>query len=65
MDLSIPPGEPALDIPAPQLALMVVAGAVAWRVAKMDGLFGATILGPMIAAGLRAIAGILGHRSPA
>lgn len=65
VDLSNPPGEPALDIPPPQLALMVVAGVVGWRVANMVGLFGASILGPMIAAGLLAIFGVLEHRPPA
>ncbi len=65
VDLTNPPGEPAAGIPPLQLALMVVAGFVGWRVARAVGLFGASILGPMIAAGLLAITGILEHRPPA
>ncbi len=65
VDLTNPPGEPAAGIPPLQLALMVVAGFVGWRVARAVGLFGASILGPRIAAGLLAITGILEHRPPA
>lgn len=65
VDLSNPPGAPASSLPWDQLALMVVAGLVGWRVAKAVGLFGASILGPLIAAALLAVTGILNHRPPA
>ncbi|WP_424974377.1 AbrB family transcriptional regulator [Dinoroseobacter sp. S124A] len=65
VDLSNPPGAPAASIPAAQLALMVLAGLVGWQVARRVGLFGASILGPMIAAGILAMLGILHYRPPA
>ncbi|ABD55005.1 AbrB family transcriptional regulator [Jannaschia sp. CCS1] len=65
VDFSAPPGAPAASITWDQLAWMVAAGLVGWRVAKAVGLFGASILGPLIAAALLAVTGILNHRPPA
>ncbi|MEL7092695.1 MAG: AbrB family transcriptional regulator [Pseudomonadota bacterium] len=65
VDLSNPPGAPALTLPLSQLALMVVAGLAGWQIAKAVGLFGASILGPMILAGILALTGLLEHRPPA
>lgn len=65
VDLSNPPGAPATSLPLSQLAIMVVTGLVGWRVAKRVGLFGASILGPMILAGALALTGVLQHRPPA
>ncbi|MBL4628797.1 MAG: AbrB family transcriptional regulator [Roseicyclus sp.] len=65
VDLDNPPGALASEIEPSQLALMVVAGLVGWRLAKAAGLFGASILGPLIAAALLAVTGILTHRPPA
>ncbi len=65
VDLSNPPGVPASTLPLSQLTLMVVAGLAGWQIAKAVGLFGASILGPMILAGLLALAGLLEHRPPA
>lgn len=65
VDMTTAPGAPAADLPLSQLALMVVAGIGGWRIAKAVGLFGASILGPMIAAGILALTGILEHRPPA
>lgn len=65
VDLSQPPGAPAATLPWDQLAWMIAAGIVGWRVAKAVGLFGASILGPLIAAAALAITGILEHRPPA
>ncbi len=65
VDLSNPPGAPASSIPIAQLGLMVAAGLIGWRVATAVGLFGASILGPLIAAALLAVIGILDHRPPA
>lgn len=64
-DLSNPPGAPASSLPLEQMALMVFCGLVGWQVAKRVGLFGASILGPLILASLFALAGILEHRPPA
>ena len=65
VDLSNPPGAPAASLPLAQLLLMVVAGLAGWQIAKAVGLFGASILGPMIFAAILALAGFLQHRPPA
>ncbi|WP_227270423.1 AbrB family transcriptional regulator [Roseobacter weihaiensis] len=64
VDLSNPPGVPAVTLPLPQLVLMIVAGLAGWQIAKAVGLFGASILGPMILAGILALTGVLQHRPP-
>ena len=65
VDLTNPPGAPAASVPVLQLLIMTVAGLAGWQIAKVVGLFGASILGPMILAGLLALTGILEHRPPA
>lgn len=64
-DLTNPPGAPASAIPWQQLALMVFCSIVGWRVAKRVGMFGASILGPLLLAAALALTGILQHRPPA
>ena len=65
VDLSNPPGVPASSLPLSQLALMVIAGVAGWQIAKAVGLFGSSILGPMILSAILALSGILQHRPPA
>lgn len=64
-DLSNPPGVPAATIHWSQLLLMIACALVGWQGAKRFGLFGASILGPLIVAGIAAILGLLQHRPPA
>lgn len=64
-DLSNPPGAPAASIEPLQLVLMVFCGLAGWQIAKRVGMFGATILGPLLLAAVFAIAGILDQRPPA
>jgi hypothetical protein len=64
-DLSNPPGAPASSLAWSQMALMAFCGLVGWQVAKRLGLFGASILGPLLLAAIFALAGILQHRPPA
>ena len=64
VDLSVPPGAPASEIAWQQLVLMAFCGLVGWKLAERVGLFGASILGPMILAGAFALAGVLHHRPP-
>lgn len=64
-DLSNPPGAPARDIPVHELALMVICAIGGWRLAKRLGLFGASILGPLIATAALTIADGLHNRPPA
>ncbi|WP_439149508.1 AbrB family transcriptional regulator [Sulfitobacter sp.] len=64
-DLSTPPGAPAASIEPLQLGLMVFCGLAGWQIAKRAGMFGATILGPLLLAAAFALTGILNHRPPA
>lgn len=64
-DLSNPPGAPATSIPLIELGLMVLCAIVGWRVAERVGLFGASILGPMIVTAALTLAGGLHFRPPA
>lgn len=64
-DLSNPPGAPAASIPLSQLALMVFCGLAGWQIAKRLGMFGASILGPLILAAAFALVDILHYRPPA
>lgn len=65
VDLTAPPGAPAVTIPPEQMLVMLICAIVGWRLAAWAGLFGASILGPMIAAGLAALTGFLTQRPPA
>ena len=64
-DLTTPPGAPVTTLGWDQLALMVFCGLVGWRVAKRVGMFGATILGPLLLAAAMALLGLLENRPPA
>ena len=64
-DLSNPPGAPASSLAWTQMGLMVFCGVVGWQVAKRVGLFGASILGPLLLAAFFALIGMLQHRPPA
>lgn len=64
-DLSNPPGAPASSVPVTQLLIMVACAIVGWLGAKRLGMFGASILGPLIVAAAVTIAGGLEHRPPA
>lgn len=64
VSLHRPVGPPASALPPAELVLMVAAAAVGWAVARRAGLFGAAILGPMIAAAALSLAGLLHARPP-
>ncbi len=65
VDLTRPPGVSAADLAWTQIALMVFAGFAGWQIAEKIGLFGASILGPMILTAILSVSGILTHRPPA
>ena len=63
--LSHPMGEPVADQPLSELAIMAAAALIGWKVGERIGLFGASILGPMIATAALALTDVLHHRPPA
>jgi membrane AbrB-like protein len=64
-DLSNPPGVPIASVDITQLLVRVGCAVIGWQVAKRFGMFGASILGPMILAAVAALAGVLQQRPPA
>lgn len=63
--LTNPLGVPASELPIYEMALMVVAALVGWKGGEKLGLFGASILGPMIVAGALSLGNVLHGRPPA
>ena len=64
-DLSNPPGAPLSTVPVRELLIMVFCAGFVWWAAKRVGMFGATILGPLIATALAAMTGLIENRPPA
>lgn len=65
VDLTAPPGQTAAETAPVELALMVFAGLAGWKIAERVGLFGASILGPMILTAILSLTGLITHRPPA
>lgn len=63
--LDRPIGEPASSVPIHELGLMVLASLIGWKGGERISLFGATILGPLIVAGVFSLTGLIHHRPPA
>jgi hypothetical protein len=64
VSLAGPLGASAADIPLGEMAIMAVAGTVGWLGARAIGLFGAPIIGPLVATALVSLAGLIEHRPP-
>ena len=64
-NLTNPPGAPLRSVDTGQLTLMVACGLIGWQVASKVGLFGASILGPLILTAALALTGVLTARVPA
>jgi membrane AbrB-like protein len=64
-DLTNPPGVPAATVPLRELAIMVACALLGWWGAKRVGLFGASILGPLILTAGVTLADGLHYRPPA
>ncbi|MEO1732155.1 MAG: AbrB family transcriptional regulator [Pseudomonadota bacterium] len=64
-DLTNPPGVPIGTVPWGELALMVACALAGWRGAKWLGMFGASILGPLIVTAVVTQFGVLSNRPPA
>jgi len=63
--LSSPMGPPASDLPVIEIVLMVLAALIGWKGGERIGLFGASILGPMIMTGALSLTGLIHTRPPA
>ena len=64
-DLGNPPGVPLGTVPPRELALMVLCAGLGWWGALRIGMFGASILGPLILTALFSVAGLIHFRPPA
>ncbi len=64
-DLSNAPGVPVSTVPLQELILMVFCGLAGWQGARRIGLFGASILGPLILTAAVTLTGLLHFRPPA
>ena len=63
--LSNPIGAPIKDVPIHELGLVVIAALVGWKGGEKLGLFGASILGPMIVTAALSLSGLIHIRPPA
>ena len=63
--LTNPLGAPAAELPAGELALMIAAAFIGWKGGERIGLFGASILGPLIVTSCLSLAGLIHTRPPA
>ena len=57
-------GEPARNLPSAELALMAAAALIGWKGGEKMGLFGASILGPMIMTAALSLGGFIHTRPP-
>jgi hypothetical protein len=65
VNLDNPPGISASEVSIDQFLWMIFAAIFGWRAAKYIGMFGASILGPLIVATVLSVIGVLHVRPPA
>ena len=65
VSLDNPIGFPATTLPLQELGLMALAALIGWKVGERIGLFGASILGPMIVTAILSLSGLIHARPPA
>ncbi|MDJ0859225.1 MAG: AbrB family transcriptional regulator [Dinoroseobacter sp.] len=63
--LSNPIGQPAADLPLHEIGLMVLAALIGWKGGERIGLFGASIIGPMIVTAILSLTDMIHFRPPA
>ncbi|CCQ72554.1 AbrB family transcriptional regulator [Magnetospira sp. QH-2] len=63
--LDNPIGRPALELPLDEMGWMILAALIGWKGGERIGLFGASILGPMIVTAGLSLAGLIHTRPPA
>lgn len=59
-----PIGAPAAELPLSEMAIMIAAALIGWKGGERIGLFGATILGPLIVTAILSLSGLIEHRPP-
>lgn len=64
LDLTGAPGKPASEVPLGEQALMVAAALLGWKGGERIGLFGATVLGPLILTAGLSLSGLIHSRPP-
>ena len=62
--LSVALGEPARNVPSVELIMMAAAALLGWQVGERVGLFGASILGPMMVTAALSMGGLIHYRPP-
>lgn len=65
LPLDNPPGEPITSVPWRDLVILALCCVVGWKGGQAIGLFGASILGPLIVAAIASLSGLISHRPPA
>jgi membrane AbrB-like protein len=63
--LDNPIGAPASELPLHEMLIMVAAALIGWKGGEKIGLFGASILGPMIVTGILSLTDVIHYRPPA
>lgn len=64
VNLTRPPGVSASEMPPLDILIMVISGVLGWKIAERAGMFGASILGPMILTAILSLTGIIHSRPP-
>ena len=64
ISLDKPPGDPIKNFEIEQLIILAICGIAGWKIASFLGMFGASILGPLILTAIASITGILHTRPP-
>lgn len=64
ISLDKPPGDPIRHFEIEQLIILVICAIAGWKIASFFGMFGASILGPLILTAIASITGILHTRPP-
>ncbi|RAH98824.1 aminopeptidase [Acuticoccus sediminis] len=59
-----PVGAPAGDLPLSEILIMIAAALIGWKGGERIGLFGASIIGPMVLAAILSLTGLLHDRPP-
>ena len=64
ISLDKPPGDPIRNFEIEQLIILGICGIAGWKIASFWGMFGASVLGPLILTAIASITGILHTRPP-